>query len=148
MKWVGAIVVVLVAGASVATRPPQVENPRAMLVGAQIDARVRGLFERACRDCHSEQTRFPWYSYIAPVSWLVRKDVLEGREHLNLSRWHEYPTVRKERSLSEIANQVRDRDMPLPNYVRLHGDARLSDEEVEAIFQWTQTERTRLILTR
>jgi hypothetical protein len=68
-----------------------------------------------------------------------------GREHLNLSRWGEYSLQRKERCLSEIANQVKDREMPLWQYTLIHRDARLSDADVTAIFQWTQAERSRLI---
>src|SRR5436305_12458710 len=62
-----------------------------LLAGAEIDPRILALLERSCADCHSERTRYPWYSYVAPVSWLIRNDVTAGREHLNLSRWNEYP---------------------------------------------------------
>jgi hypothetical protein len=106
---------------------------------------VRAAFERSCRDCHSESTRFPWYSYIAPISWLVKNDVTQGREHLNLSRWNEYSLIRRERCLSEIANQIQDGGMPLASYTWIHRDAVLSPADIDAIFQWTQEERTRLI---
>ncbi len=118
---------------------------RPLLAGAQIDPAVLALFERSCQDCHSEATRYPWYAYVAPVSFLIRSDIARGRNHLNLSRWNEYPLVRKERSLSEIANQVKDREMPLLQYTLLHPSARLSESDVNAIFQWTQAERARLI---
>ena len=118
---------------------------RPLLAGAQIDPAVLALFERSCQDCHSEATRYPWYAYVAPVSFLIRSDIARGRNHLNLSRWNEYPLVRKERSLSEIANQVKDREMPLLQYTLLHPRARLSESDVNAIFQWTQAERARLI---
>jgi hypothetical protein len=135
--------------ASVASPPPRSSAPdRPLLDGARVDAPVLAVFQRACQDCHSEKTRFPWYSYIAPVSMLVRHDVVRGREWLNLSRWSEYPMVRKQRLLSEIANQVEDRDMPLRQYTLIHPGARLSDAEVEAIFRWTQEERARLIAER
>jgi len=149
MRWVRRLVVLLLVVfgvGSLATWPRQ--SPRGgapLLAGAQIDPPVRAALERACRDCHSEATRYPWYSYVAPVSWLIRSDVVRGREHLNLSLWSEYPLVRRERSLSEIANQVIDREMPLAMYTWLHRDARLSDTEVDAIFRWTQAERRRLI---
>ncbi len=106
---------------------------------------MRTILERSCADCHSEGTRYPWYSYVAPVSLLVRYDVRGGRARMNLSRWSGYPVQRRERYLSEIANQVRDGGMPLPQYTLIHRDARLTPEDVEAIFRWTQTERMRLI---
>jgi Haem-binding domain len=129
--------------ATMPTKPTAAGN--AILNGAQIDPAVRAILERSCQDCHSEATRYPWYSYVAPVSFLIRDDVIHGREHLNLSRWSDYSLVRKERSLSEIANQVKDRDMPLPQYTLIHRNARLSDADIDAVFRWTQTERARLV---
>ncbi len=116
-----------------------------LLSGAQIDPNVLAIFQRSCQDCHSENTHYPWYSYVAPVSWLIKYDVSEGRKHMNLSHWQDYPLQRRERLLSEIANQVKDRDMPVPQYLLIHRSARLSDAEIDAIFQWTQKERARLI---
>jgi hypothetical protein len=69
-----------------------------------------------------------------------------GRERLNFSKWAEYPVVRRERYLSEIANQVQDGGMPLTIYTLMHRDARLSQSDVAAVFEWTQAERARLIL--
>lgn len=132
---------------SYGTRPqPSTKAQRPLLAGAQIDHRTWDLIERSCRDCHSEATRYPWYSYIAPLSVLINKDVREGREHLNFSRWAEYPFVRRQRALSEIANQVKDGEMPPAPYTFVHKDAKLSDTDADAIFQWTQLERQRLIL--
>ena len=121
---------------------------RQLLTGALVPPPVFAAIDRACRDCHSEATRYPWYSYIAPVSWLINRDVQSGREHLNLSRWSEYTIARRERCLSEIANQVQDGGMPLSIYVLMHPSARLSIADVHAIFEWTQTERMRLIAQR
>ncbi len=136
----------LIVATSLVTGPPKSAGAgQAILSGARVDGRVLALLERSCRDCHSETTSYPWYSHVAPVSWLIRSDVTRGRRHLNLSRWSEYPLIRRERCLSEIANQVKDRDMPLRQYTWIHRDARLSDADVDAIFQWTQTERARLI---
>ena len=137
---------VLVVTASLLTYPRRSENAGAeLLSGARIDPAVRSTLERSCKDCHSDATRYPWYSYIAPVSFLITSDIRQGRERLNLSRWHEYPLIRRQRCLFEIANQVRDREMPLSIYTFLHRDARLSQADIDAIFHWTQTERARLI---
>lgn len=139
---IGAVIVVILA--SLATLPTEL-RPRPILSGAQVSPQVISIFERSCADCHSENTHYPWYSYVAPVSFLIRNDVTGGRRHLNLSRWEEYPIVRKERSLSEIANQVRDGDMPMPIYTWIHHGAGLSEADRQAIFAWTQAERLRLI---
>jgi hypothetical protein len=136
----------LLAVASVLTPPDKSGDAGSpLLAGASIDPKVLSLLERSCGDCHSERTVYPWYSYVGPVSWLVQSDVARGRRHLNLSRWNEYPLVRRERSLSEIANQVEDGDMPVPYYTLIHRNARLSAADVSAIFHWTQAERARLI---
>ena len=132
--------------ASVLTRPRVSEQAGApLLVGAHVPAAVRAVIDRSCRDCHSEATHFPWYSYVAPITWLVVSDVNQGREHLNLSRWNQYSLVRRERCLSEIANQVQDGGMPLRSYTWIHRDAVLSPADIDAIFTWTQEERARLI---
>jgi hypothetical protein len=140
-----ALSVVLVA--SVIGAPRVATNSSGPLLdGAQVPLEVRSVIERACRDCHSDATRYPWYSYVAPVSWLIRADIDQGREHLNFSKWSEYSLVRKERCLSEIANQVQDGGMPLAIYTFMHRDARLSKADAQALFEWTQEERTRLII--
>ncbi len=142
------LIVIGLAAASLATAPRESAAPAATLLeGAQIDAGVLAILGRSCQDCHSDQTHYPWYSYVAPVSFLINSDVSRGRSHLNLSQWLAYPLVRKERLLSEIANQVRDRDMPIPAYVFIHRNARMSDADIAAVFQWTQAERARLIAT-
>jgi len=143
---IAAIILAAIAIASIVSAPRDSgESGAPILGGAQIDPAVLAVIQRSCQDCHSDRTHYPWYSYVAPVSWLIRSDVDGGRQHLNLSRWNEYPLVRKERILSEIANQVKDRDMPLPQYLWIHRNARLSNADVGAIFRWTQAERTRLI---
>jgi Haem-binding domain len=136
----------LLAVASLATFPVRSDKTDLpLLSGAQIDPAVLAIMQRSCQDCHSEATRYPWYAYVAPCSWLIKSDVTQGRTHLNLSRWNEYAIVRKERSLSEIANQVKDHEMPLWQYTMLHPSARLSESDVMALFRWTQAERSRLI---
>ena len=147
-KWVRTLLWVIGALAVASFLTPPSKSPKAgspMLVGAQIDPQVMAIFERSCQDCHSENTYYRWYNYVAPFSWLVENDVSGGRRHLNFTDWNTYSLTRRERLLSEIANQVKDRDMPVVQYTIIHRDAKLSDAEIQAVFQWTQAERTRLI---
>jgi hypothetical protein len=133
--------------ASVITDTRRSENANTpLLAGAQVPPGVRSTIDNSCRDCHSDATRYPWYSYIAPVSWFINQDVQNGREHLNFSKWSEYSVIRRERCLSEIANQVHDGGMPLASYTFLHRAAKLSRANAEAVFEWTQEERARLIM--
>lgn len=134
--------------ASLATLPrtPAEATQNPILQGATIPPQVLTILDRSCRDCHSNQTRYPWYSYLAPISTLINRDVTRGRGFLNLSQWAEYPKVRRLRALTGIANQVKDGIMPLDIYIRLHPDARLSPQEQQLVFDWTQAERLRLIM--
>jgi hypothetical protein len=99
-------------------------NPPVRAEPAWDAPRTRELFFRACADCHSNQTEWPWYSKIAPVSWLVVRDVEVGRSHFNVSEWD-----RPQEDAGEAAEEVRDGEMPLPIYLPAHPEARLSAAE-------------------
>ena len=86
--------------------------------------RTRELAMRACGDCHSNETQWPWYSWVAPVSWLVQHDVDEAREHLNLSEFD-----RPQRDADEAAEELEEGEMPLRMYLWLHPEARLDEGE-------------------
>jgi len=92
------------------------------------DERTRQLARTACYDCHSNQTRWPPQSYVAPFSWLVTRDVEQGREELNFSDW-----AADDGEASDAADAVADRSMPPTRYVLVHPDARLSDAERELL---------------
>lgn len=86
---------------------------------------TRTLFFRTCSDCHSNETDWPWYSFVAPVSWLIQHDVDEGREHFNVSVWG----IQKKNRGREAAEEVSDGGMPPWIYTAGHSNARLSDRE-------------------
>ena len=117
---------------------------QAILRGTQIDPETVAMVRRACQNCHSEEAEWPWYSHIAPVSWLVAHDVQEARSHMNLSHWQDYSTNDRLRLLSAMGSAVRNREMPVERYVLLHPEARLTDAERQKIYQWTRSERGRL----
>lgn len=100
------------------TNPPVVAEPD------WDSPRTRELFQRACADCHSNRTKWPWYSRVAPISWLIVKDVEQGRSHLNVSEWN-----RPQKDAHEAAEELRDGKMPLPIYLPAHPEARLSAAE-------------------
>jgi cytochrome c len=102
---------------------------------------VHPLIERACQNCHSERTTWPLYSYLPLASWAIEKDVAEAREHLNFSHWDQYSLDDKRDLLARIGTVVRNHEMPLPRYVLLHPEARLSDEEIQTIYDWTREQR-------
>lgn len=100
-------------------------------------ANVKSILERACYDCHSNETVWPWYSHVAPVSWLIHHDVEEGREHLNFSEWAALPRSERVHALEEIhEHAVEEADMPLSHYLPLHEDARVSDADKQVLKSW------------
>lgn len=90
--------------------------------------RTRELAARACFDCHSNQTRYPWYSYVAPVSWLVNSDIDDARSKMNFSEW-DLP----QREAGQAVELLQKGQMPLPIYIPLHPEARLSADERQAL---------------
>jgi Haem-binding domain len=137
----------VLAAASVFVHPfgaVKANSTRPLLAGADVDAAVLRILEKSCRNCHSEQTEWPWYSYVAPMSWTIEKDVHDARGHLNLSHWKEYDTQTQRVLLTEIAAVVRNGKMPLPRYTLLHPGAKPSSAEFDLIYQWARTQRRQL----
>ena len=113
----------------------------AILNGAHIDPATLGIIQRSCQNCHSERTEWPWYSRVAPGSWLLERDVSQARSRINLSHWTEYSPEQQVSILSEIGVAARTGVMPPSRYTLLHPDARLSSEERQAIYSWSRAER-------
>jgi Haem-binding domain len=97
---------------------------------------IAGLLERACYDCHSNQTVWPWYTRVAPFSWLIHRDVVEGRRHLNFSEWSALPADKQARRKKAAAREVDKGTMPLWFYLPLHPAARLTDADRAALARW------------
>ena len=115
-----------------------------LLAGAQIPEPLRKLVERKCGNCHSEAVDWPFYSRVAPVSWLVEHDVLKAREHMNLSRWDTYSNQDKVDLLSRLAAKTRSGEMPPARYTAVHGDSKLLSKEQDSLYDWARAERRRL----
>lgn len=106
-------------------------NPEVLAEPKWDSLRTEALFDRACKDCHSHKTEWPWYSRIAPVSWLVRHDVDEGREHFNVSAWG----MQEKNEGDEAAQTVREGEMPMWIYLPTHPQARLNDAEKRSLVE-------------
>ncbi|MBK9715602.1 MAG: heme-binding domain-containing protein [Kouleothrix sp.] len=103
-------------------------NPPVQAEPAWDSPQTRALFMRACGDCHTNQTTWPWYSSVAPVSWLIQRDVNEGRQKFNISEWG-----RPRNKGDEAAKTVRKDDMPPWFYTPIHPDAKLSTAELQTL---------------
>lgn len=115
-----------------------------LLEGANVPENVRIALATKCGDCHSETTRYPIYSHIAPVSWMIEHDVREGRQSLNMSQWQSYSNEFRISVLTRVASEVHTGQMPPRNYVMLHPGARLSQQDLQLIYDWAKAERKRI----
>ena len=108
-------------------------------VERDVDApeEVRAILRRSCYDCHSHETRWPWNSHIAPVSWWIADHVEHGRGDLNFSQWPAFDFVEEGLALEDIEEQVRKGEMPLSSYLILHREARLTEEDRRVLLDWT-----------
>lgn len=98
---------------------------------------VDEVLRTSCYDCHSNETRWPWYSRVAPVSWLVSRDVGEARDRLNFSVWGTYEPKRQQRLAEEIWEEVEKGEMPLEIYLLVHADARLTEDDRAVLAAWS-----------
>jgi len=122
--WIVIAIVVLGLLIQLIPLPGRGHNP-VVAAGPKWDtAQTAALVKRACYDCHSNETVWPWYSYVAPVSWLIYNDVMEGRSRLNFSEWN-----RPQRVAGEIVGMIQEGEMPPLQYLPMHPEARLSSAE-------------------
>jgi hypothetical protein len=142
----GALAIV---GLQLLPSPPRVNPPvnpsHTLEANTTVPHHVSYLLRQACMDCHSNETRWPWYSHVAPFSWGVAKDVAKARKTVNFSEWSTQSGRQPAAAvgtLAAICTSVKGGRMPLPKYKLLHSEARLSSAEREAICAWTTTEIT------
>lgn len=143
MKWKNIIWIVLIGAVIVIQLIPSgrpevfMNNPDDLILNNKLPDSVKQLLTNACYDCHSNETKYPWYSYVAPVSWLVARDTRMGREHLNFSDWESLSKMDKAKQLGEIAEEVEDGNMPMPIYILMHPEAKLTMNQRELLVNWT-----------
>lgn len=109
-------------------------------VESDLDAppEVESVLRRACYDCHSNETRWPWYAYVAPVSWSIVHDVDEAREELNFSAWGRYAAEKRAKRAEKAVEEVEEGEMPLASYVRMHPEAAVSADELGLLKRWAE----------
>lgn len=147
LKWTVIALAVVFVGMQ-AVRPartnPPVDGARTLQAKMQVPSDIDAILKRSCYDCHSHETRWPWYSNVAPASWLLADHVSEGRGHMNFSDWAQYDTDDAEDLFEEIAKEVRKGAMPLSSYTLIHSDAKLTEEDKRKLIDWATSEHRRL----
>jgi hypothetical protein len=137
-KFIKTLLWLIVAGLMVIQFVP-VERSNPPVTG-EISASdpVMEVLRGSCYDCHSNETRWPWYSRVAPVSWRIAEHVREGREHLNFSTWTEMSDEDREDAREEIWEEVEKGAMPLADYLRMHPEAVLTDPQMSTLRRWSE----------
>lgn len=147
LKWFVLALVVVFIGLQF-VRPvrtnPAVDQTQTIHAHLQMTPQVAAIIDRSCQDCHSNMTRWPWYSNVVPASWFLVDHVNEGRQHLNFSEWGKLDRRRADKRLEEMCEEVSDKLMPLDSYTWIHRSAKLSADDIKTLCDWTETERKRL----
>ena len=112
------------------------EGPQSIVATRPVPDDIKAILRRACYDCHSNATHYPWYAQVQPVGWWLNRHVREGKRELNFSEFSTYVTKRAARKLEHVADEVHDRKMPLKSYLLMHPEARLSDADVKRLNDW------------
>lgn len=123
---------------------PEVKSELNLVTSEKVSNEVQSILKRACYDCHSHETIWPWYSHIAPAKWAVSNHVVHGRRELNFSKWQEYDTKKKDHKLEECLEAVKEGWMPESTYLTMHKDAVLTDEEKKTLLNFFEELRKNL----
>ena len=142
LKWAGigllALLVVIQFFPPDRTNPP-VDPSATVQAHLDVPPNVDAIFKRSCYDCHSNESVWPWYSHVAPVSWIVAGDVHDARHFMNLSEWAKYKPGRVASLLEQICDETSGGDMPLKSYAFMHPQAKLSPDDIDALCAWTDS---------
>ena len=111
-------------------------NENDLIYNNKLPESVENILRTSCYDCHSNETKYPWYSYIAPVSWLVVRDIKVGRDEINFSEWESQSKMDKAKNIDKIIDEVSDEQMPMPIYTLIHTDAKLNAEDRQQLVDW------------
>lgn len=106
-----------------------------------VPEEVKTILAKACNDCHSNTTRYPWYSEVQPVAWWLANHIKDGKSHFNFNEFESYRIGRQYKKMEEVIKEVKEGGMPLPSYTIIHKDAILTDAEKQTLYTWGQTVR-------
>lgn len=120
------------------------ETSNQFLVATSASNEISNILEVSCFDCHSNNTVYPWYNNIAPVSWFLKRHIDEGKEHLNFSAWDGYDAKKKHHKLDECVEMIEKDEMPLSSYTLIHKDAKLSQEQQDLLIGFFKAEMSKI----
>jgi len=115
------------------------ENINDISTVMDVPENVQEIIKTSCADCHSNTTKYPWYSEIAPASWYLASHVNDGKKHLNFSEWAGYNKNQKEHIIKDLKKELKSKEMPLNSYLWIHKEAVVSPEQYKILLDWVQT---------
>lgn len=125
------------------SNPPVVAS-ETLSASTDVPPDVQAVLSRSCSDCHSNETRYPWYSKVTPFNWFLADHIENGRKEMNLSVWNTYTPKKKMKKLEEVCEQVEQAEMPLPSYLWIHREAVLAEGDAALLCTWAKAESARI----
>ncbi len=122
------------------------ESVNAFLAETNPPENVKAILKESCFDCHTNTTRYPWYSNITPINYWLAEHIKDGKKDLDFSTWDDNSVKRKDHKFEEIIEMVEQREMPLPSYTYTHSEAKLSDSQIQEIIEWANQVRLGYVL--
>ncbi len=101
--------------------------------------KVAEILKTSCYDCHSNETKYPWYTDVSPFAWWIKHHIDEGREELNFSEWRSYTEKRKNHKLEECIELIEENEMPLKSYLITHDNAKLTTDDKDYLLEWLKS---------
>ncbi len=133
---IGLLVIFVIAQAFRPAKNNSGDTTKDISVSYVVPEDVKTILAKACNDCHSNNTKYPWYAEIQPVAWWLSDHIKDGKRHLNFNEFDGYRIARQYKKLEECIEQVKEGDMPLSSYTLIHKNAILTDAEKQILFNW------------
>jgi Haem-binding domain len=139
MKKVLIVIVIILIGIQYFTidkTNPPADMKKDFITLTNPSGKIGNMIKSSCYDCHSHHTKYPWYSNVAPVSWLLKSHIDDARKHVNFSTWGDYNSKKQDHNLEECIEYVKNGEMPMKGYVMLHEEAEITHEQKMLLISW------------
>lgn len=123
---------------------PPVEQSKDFIAMTNPSIEVANILKTSCYDCHSHETKYPWYTSVSPLSWWIKHHINDGRKHLNFSTWADYDAKKQDHKLDEGIEEVEEGEMPLNSYLWAHSESKLTPEQKETLLEFFESKRTHI----
>lgn len=135
--WIAVIVFIIIQFFSAEQNTSSMGSTHHISKKFPVPLEVQNIFNKSCNDCHSNNTRYPWYALVQPVGWFLDDHINEGKEEINFDEFAQYSPRRQYRKFYEIKKQIEEAEMPLTSYLLLHPSAKLSEEQKQTLIGWS-----------